>query len=324
MKILVTGAGGFIGANLVNQLLINNYDVNAFFRYTSSGNKGNLSEYGFEMWQENDFGTYFGDIRSLSDIKRAMEGCDRVVHLAAQIAIPWSYKSPFEFMEVNVKGSMNVFQAARDLGVKRVVHMSTSEVYGTCQTGKPMDENHPQVAQSPYAASKIAADKFAKSFYLSYGTPIVIARSFNTFGPYQSNRAVIPSIILQALDKNEIELGSVNCRRDFNYVDDTASALMKICLSDKGNGEEYNLCSGIDYSIGDIVEIVADELGKELTMKIDKQRVRPVGSEVDILIGNGEKANKEFGLGGRTPFRYGIQQTIEYFREHFKPERFTL
>jgi nucleoside-diphosphate-sugar epimerase len=213
--------------------------------------------------------------------------------------------------------------AAKELELERIVHISTSEVYGTAQYD-PMDERHPQVAQSPYSASKIGADKICQSFHRSFDLPVVIARPFNTYGPRQSGRAVIPSIICQALERDKIMLGSINARRDFNYIDDTASKIITMALSDVGGGKEFNLCSGRSYSIGDIVSIVGKILGKELKMEIDQQRVRPANSEVARLIGDGEYGMRMFLFNRYTPIEEGLEKTIEYFKEHRRHERFTL
>ena len=329
-NVLVTGAGGFIGSHLVEMLMeddLVDHHVTAFLRYTSSGNRGCLGPI-YSNWIDDHpdlFKTVYGDIRSRDDVYRAVKdnNITHIIHLAAQIAIPWSYLSPEQFVETNTIGTLNVLMAAKEFGVERMVHMSTSEVYGSAQE-VPMDEHHPQVAQSPYAASKIAADKLCESFHRSFSLPVVIARPFNTYGPRQSGRAVIPSIILQALEKDEIELGSILCRRDFNYVEDTAKNIVKLCFSDMGAGKAYNLCSGEDHSLGRIVERVGRLMCKNLTTKIDEKRVRPKDSEVDRLVGDGAIANETFGLPMRTDIMAGLRKTIEYFKEHQRPERFTL
>jgi dTDP-glucose 4,6-dehydratase len=323
MNVLVTGAGGFIGSHLVEALHAKDGRVTAFLRYTSSNSIGCLKDITLLSDLFTDF--VFGDIRSRDDVYRVVKDnkISHIIHLAAQIAIPWSYLSPEEFVNTNVIGTLNILMAAKEFGVRRVVHMSTSEVYGTAQEDI-MDEFHPQVAQSPYAASKIAADKLCESFHRSFGLPVVIARPFNTYGPRQSGRAVIPSIILQALEKNEIQLGSLTCRRDFNYVEDQADALVKLCFSDKGAGKAFNLCSGVDHSLGGIVERVGKILGKNLVIKIDEQRVRPKDSEVDRLCGDGSLFIETFGIHADLDIMEGLKRTIDYFKEHKRPERFTL
>jgi dTDP-glucose 4,6-dehydratase len=312
-KILVTGAGGFIGSHLTEHLLDAGADVTAFLRYTSTGKAGYLD--GIEKNKRRKLKVIFGDIRDRDDGRRAVQGIDIIIHLAAQIAIPYSYIAPADFVSVNVNGTLNMLSAARELKIKRMVHLSTSEVYGSAQY-VPIDEKHPLVAQSPYSASKIAADKLAESFYHSFGTPVVIARPFNTYGPRQSPRAVIPTIILQALRGNTIKLGNVDTRRDLNFVSDTARSLAKIALSTKGTGGQFNIASGKDYSIAEIVETVGDLLGKKLTIKTEKRRVRPKDSEVTRLLGDGSAAVKAFRLGARTDFKKGLKQTLVYYESH--------
>lgn len=319
-EILITGAGGFIGSHLTEYLVHQGHEVTAFVRYTSKGDAG---------WLKSDdhYEIVYGDVHNQSDVSRAAKGNDYIIHLAAQIAIPWSYISPHEFVSTNVTGTLNVLLAARDLNVKRMIAISTSEIYGTAQY-KPMDEKHPLVSQSPYSASKIAAEKMAQAFHRSFETPVVIVRPFNAYGPRQSNRAVIPSIILQALKHDEpniqIRLGSLTAKRDFNYVTDVVENLTKILFSEFGTGREYNLCSGLSYSLSGIVERVGTLLGKNLVPALDDIRVRPKHSEVDELIGDGDCANELFGLSPRTDIMEGLKQTIRYFEENKKEEKFTL
>jgi NAD dependent epimerase/dehydratase len=322
-KILITGAGGFIGSHLTEYLDFQGHDVIAFVRYTSSGTAGLLDTVNYTT-DNPGFNIVQGDIRNQSDVFRAAEGCDYIIHLAAQIAIPWSYISPHEFVSTNVMGTLNVLMAAKKFKVKRMIAISTSEIYGTAQY-KPMDEKHPLVSQSPYSASKIAAEKMAQAFHRSFETPVVIVRPFNAFGPRQSNRAVIPSIVLQVLSgKKEIMLGSLTARRDFNYVTDVVENLTKILFSEFGTGREYNLCSGMSYSLSGIVERVGTLMGVDLIPVLDDQRVRPKHSEVDELIGDGDCANELFGLPQRTDIMEGLKQTIRYFEENKKEEKFTL
>ncbi len=309
-KILVTGAGGFIGSHVTEYLLGTGAEVTAFLRYTSTGGIGHLAEFAPEM--QRKLHLVYGDIRNRDDVVRAISGNNIVIHLAAQIAIPYSYVSPADFLTVNATGTMNILAAGRAAKVRRIVHLSTSEVYGSAQY-VPIDEKHPLVAQSPYAASKIAADKIAESFHRSFRSPVVIARPFNTYGPRQSARAVIPTIILQALRGKTVKLGNTETRRDLNFVADTASALAKMALSSKGAGEQFNLATGRDYSIAELVGIIGDILGKNLTIKTDRRRIRPQGSEVEHLQGNGSRAAKTFKLGRRTDIKSGLKKTIAYF-----------
>ncbi|MCK5126673.1 MAG: SDR family NAD(P)-dependent oxidoreductase [candidate division Zixibacteria bacterium] len=314
-KILVTGASGFIGSHVTELLLEAGARVTAFVRYTSSGQAGFLDEF------KNDCPKRLkiirGDIRNRDDVCRAAKGNDIIINLAAQIAIPYSYLAPDDFLDVNAGGFLNVYHAACEYKIKRVVQLSTSEVYGSAQY-VPIDEKHPIVAQSPYSASKISADKLAESFFRSFAFPVVTARPFNTYGPRQSARAVIPTIILQALTKKTIKLGNIDTRRDMNFVLDTASALIKIALSSKGTGGVYNLCTGIDISIGEIVAIVEDIMGKKLTIKTERKRVRPKKSEVTRLMGDGSLADRTFRLKKRTDIRKGLKQTIVYFEKRIK------
>lgn len=312
-KILVTGAGGFIGSHITEFLLNSGADVTAFLRYTSTGAIGHLAE--LSRKAQRKLILVYGDIRNRDDVIRAVSGNDIIIHLAAQIAIPYSYISPADFLNVNATGTMNILAAGREAKVRRIVHLSTSEVYGSAQY-VPIDENHPLVAQSPYAASKIAADKIAESIHRSFGVPVVIARPFNTYGPRQSARAVIPTIILQALRGKTIKLGNTDTRRDLNFVADTALALAKMALSTKGSGKQFNIATGKDYSIAELVELVADILGKNLAIKTDRRRIRPRGSEVVRLQGDGSRAAKMFRLGRRTDIRTGLKKTIAYFESN--------
>lgn len=307
---MITGAGGFIGSHVTEHLLGNGADVTVFLRYTSTAAIGHLADLKPDIRRR--LALVYGDIRNRDDVVRAVYGNDIIIHLAAQIAIPYSYISPADFLNVNAAGTLNILAAGREAQVKRIVHLSTSEVYGSAQY-VPIDERHPLVAQSPYAASKTAADKAAESFYRSFGTPVVIARPFNTYGPRQSARAVIPTIILQALRGKTIRLGNIDTRRDLNYVGDTAAALVRMALSSKGVGEQFNIATGKDYSIAELVEFVADILGKNLAIKTDRRRIRPKGSEVVRLQGDGSRAAKTFRLARRTDIRTGLKKTIAYY-----------
>jgi len=314
-KILVTGAGGFIGSHLTEALLGQGIDVTAFVRYTSTGSAGYLDN--LDKNRRKKLKIVHGDIRDRDDVARAVKGNDIILHLAAQIAIPYSYLAPVDFVRVNVEGTLNILMAARRFKIKRLVQMSTSEVYGSAQY-LPIDENHPQVAQSPYAASKIAADKLVESFHRSYGIPAVIARPFNTYGPRQSPRAVIPTIILQALRGRIVRLGNVDSRRDLNFVADTAGALVKIGLSSKGKGGQFNIATGKDYAAAELVTMIGDILGKNLTIKTEKRRVRPKKSEVDRLLGDSTRADKIFRLGRKTEIEKGLKETVAYYESHIE------
>jgi len=316
-KILVTGADGFIGSHLTEALVRRGYDVRAFVLYNSFNSWGWLDKCGDDI--RGRFEVFAGDIRDPHGVRTAMAGCDAVLHLAALIAIPYSYHSPDTYVDTNVKGTLNVLQAARQLGVRRVVHTSTSEVYGTARF-VPSTEDHPLQGQSPYSATKIAADQLAYSFWASFGTPVVIARPFNTYGPRQSARAVIPTIISQiAAGKRQIHLGAVSPTRDFNYVQDTAAAFIAALESDVGNGEVVNFGSNFEISVGDTAALIAETMGAEIEIVTDEARLRPERSEVERLWAANDKARALFGwqpaYGGREGFKRGIAETIEWFGE---------
>ena len=314
-KILITGADGFIGSHLTEYLVRAGYDVRAFVLYNSFNSWGWLDHCPKDI--EGKFEVFAGDIRDPYGVKKAMTGCDIVLHLAALIAIPYSYHSPDTYVDTNIKGTLNVVQAARELGCSKVVHTSTSEVYGTALF-VPITEQHPLQGQSPYSASKIGADQIAMSFYLSFGTPVAIIRPFNTYGPRQSARAVIPSIISQiASGKSVLKLGSLTPTRDFNYVSDTVRAFESIMNSDQSVGEEINAGSNFEISIGDTVQLIADVLNKQVTIETDQERLRPEKSEVERLWADNSRLKSlttwspEFsGVDG---FRRGIEKTAEWF-----------
>ncbi len=317
-RVLVTGAGGFIGSHLVELLCELGCDVTAFFRYTSHGSRGAL-DFGsvsgsVSESSDEKYRCVFGDIRDPESCQRAVEGTEYIFHLAAQIAIPYSYLSPRDFLQVNAIGTANLLQAAREVGsLKRFVATSTSEVYGSAQFA-PIDESHPLAPQSPYAASKVASDKMAESYAASYGLPVTIIRPFNTYGPRQSPRAVIPTIISQALKSSSIRLGQTNTKRDFLFATDTARGIAHCAASAKTKGETVNLCSGIETSIGGVVDEVGKILGGKLTVITDKKRVRPKKSEVTRLLGDGSKAEKLCGFKSQVSLREGLTKTIEYWR----------
>lgn len=316
-KILITGADGFIGSHLTEALVRLGYKVRAFVLYNSFNSWGWLDY--CEPDVKGRFEIFAGDIRDPHGVMEAMRGCDAVLHLAALIAIPYSYHSPDTYVDTNVKGTLNVLQAARDLGVNKVVHTSTSEVYGTARF-VPITEEHPLQGQSPYSATKIAADQLAYSFYASFGLPVVIARPFNTYGPRQSARAVIPTIITQiANGQRQIKLGAVSPTRDFNYVADTVAGFVAALESDRGIGEVINLGSNFEISIGDTAHAIAEAMGTSIEIITDDQRLRPEKSEVERLWASNTKARELLGwqpqYGGRDGFMRGLTETITWFRE---------
>jgi len=315
MKVLVTGADGFIGSHLVEALVARGHDVRAFVLYNSFNSWGWLDH--APRYVRDNLDVFAGDVRDPHGVKAAMHGCDAVLHLAALIAIPYSYHSPDTYVETNVKGTLNVLQAARELGIKRVVHTSTSEVYGTARF-VPITEEHPLQGQSPYSASKIGADQLAYSFYASFELPVVIARPFNTYGPRQSARAVIPTIITQiASGKNVLKLGAVSPTRDFNFVKDTVSGFVAALESQAGAGEVINFGSNYEISIGDTAKLIADVMGKIVEITTDEVRLRPKNSEVERLWADNRKAMEILGwqpeYGSGDGFRKGILETVEWF-----------
>ena len=314
-KILVTGADGFIGSHLVETLVRQKYNVRAFVMYNSFNTWGWLDHASKEIKEQIEIFT--GDIRDPYGVKEAMKGCDVVLHLAALIAIPYSYHSPDTYIDTNIKGTLNIVQAARELGIEKVVHTSTSEVYGTAQF-VPITEEHPLQGQSPYSASKIGADQIAMSFYNSFATPVAIIRPFNTYGPRQSARAVIPTIITQiANGHRKIKLGSVSPTRDFNYVKDTVNGFIAVAESKNSVGQVINIGSNYEISIGDTVQLIAESMGVEIEIEIDEQRLRPEKSEVERLWASNAKAKRLLGwepaYGGRDGFKQGLKETIEWF-----------
>ena len=314
-KILVTGADGFIGSHLVEALLARGYDVRAFVLYNSFNSWGWLDTLPEDMKAHLD--VFCGDIRDPHGVKTAMQDCDIVFHLAALIAIPYSYHSPDTYIDTNVKGTLNVVQAARELGVKKVIQTSTSEVYGTAQF-TPITEEHPLQGQSPYSASKIGADQIAMSFYNSFNTPVSVVRPFNTFGPRQSARAVIPTIISQiASGMTKIKLGALDPIRDFNYVQDVVDGFIAAAESDKSIGEVINIGSGYKISIGDTAKLIAKLMNKEIEFEEDVKRLRPEKSEVWELQASNEKAKTLLNwapeYSGEKGLERGLSKTIEWF-----------
>ena len=316
-KILITGADGFIGSHLTEALVRRGNKVRAFVQYNSFNSWGWLDSCSADV--AGQFEVFAGDIRDPNGVKEAMQGCDEVLHLAALIAIPFSYHSPDTYVETNVKGTLNVLQAARALGVRRLIHTSTSEVYGTARF-VPITEGHPLQGQSPYSATKIAADQLAYSFYASFGLPVVIARPFNTYGPRQSARAVIPTIITQiANGKRQIKLGAVSPTRDFNYVQDTVAGFVAALNAENGLGEVVNFGSNFEISIGDTAQLIAEAMGKEIEIVTEEARLRPEKSEVERLWAANAKAKQLFGweptYGGREGFKRGLKETAAWFTQ---------
>lgn len=313
-RVLVTGSDGFIGSHLTEELVKQGYQVRAFVLYNSFNTWGWLDSLPKEIMDNVE--VFTGDVRDPNGVKEAMKGCDAVFHLAALIAIPFSYHSPDTYVDTNIKGTLNVLQAARDLGTDRVLVTSTSEVYGTARY-VPIDEKHPYQGQSPYSATKIGADRLAESFYRSFDLPMSIVRPFNTYGPRQSARAVIPTIITQLLaGKTEIKLGSLTPTRDFNFVKDTANGFIKIYESDKTIGEEINIATQHEISIGQLAEELIRQINPEATIVCDEERLRPEKSEVNRLLGSNEKI---LGLTDWKPqytFEQGLAETIEFFKNN--------
>ncbi|HIW80361.1 MAG TPA: NAD-dependent 4,6-dehydratase LegB [Candidatus Acetatifactor stercoripullorum] len=313
-KVLVTGADGFIGSHLTESLLEKGYDVRAFTYYNSFNTWGWLDTLPKEKLSQIEI--FSGDIRDPNGVRTSMKGMDMVFHLAALIAIPFSYHSPDSYVDTNVKGTLNVLQAARDLSLEKVLITSTSEVYGTAQY-VPIDEKHPFQGQSPYSATKIGADRLAESFYRSFQLPVSIVRPFNTYGPRQSARAVIPTIITQLLSgKEEIKLGSLTPTRDFNYVKDTAAGFIAIAESDKTVGEEINIASQNEISIGELAEEIIRQINPKAKIVCDEQRLRPEKSEVNRLLGSNEKIKRLTDWNPEYSLEQGIEETIFWVREN--------
>lgn len=324
-KVLVTGAGGFIGSHLTELLVEQGYDVRAFVHYNSFNTWGWLDT--LPENTKNAIDVFAGDIRDPNGVKDAMKGCDAVFHLAALIAIPFSYHSPDTYVDTNIKGTLNVLQAARDLETERVLVTSTSEVYGTAQY-VPIDEKHPYQGQSPYSATKIGADRLAESFYRAFDLPVTIVRPFNTFGPRQSARAIIPTVITQLLSgKQEIKLGSLTPTRDFNYVKDTANGFYRIFLSNQTVGQEINISTQKEHSIGDVANELIRQINPNAVIVCDEQRVRPEKSEVNRLLGCNEKIMRLTDWCQQYTFEEGIAETIEFLRNNlnrYKPDIYNL
>ncbi|HPT59786.1 MAG TPA: NAD-dependent 4,6-dehydratase LegB [Fervidobacterium sp.] len=319
MKILVTGAEGFIGSHLTELLVEKGYSVKAFVRYNFTNNWGWLETSKYLK----DIEIYTGDVRDYDSVYDAMKDVDVVFHLAALIGIPYSYVSPLAYIKTNTEGTYNILEAGRKLGVDRIIVTSTSEIYGTAQY-VPIDEKHPYNPQSPYAASKASADHLALSYYRSFGTPVTIIRPFNTYGPRQSARAIIPTIITQVLSgKTQIRLGNLTPTRDLNYVKDTANGFITVGLHEKTIGDVYNIGSGREISIGELVQKIIDLLGRHVEIVQDEQRVRPDKSEVERLLCNANKAKALTGWEPKYTLEEGLKETIEWIQnnmQYYKPD----
>lgn len=314
-RVLVTGADGFIGSHLVEELVKKGHEVKAFIYYNSFNSWGWLDSLSEEVMESVE--VFAGDIRDPNGVREAMKGCNAVFHLAALIAIPFSYHSPDAYVDTNIKGTLNVLQAARERQI-RVLITSTSEVYGTAKY-VPIDEQHPYQGQSPYSATKIGADRLAESFYRSFELPVSIVRPFNTYGPRQSARAVIPTIITQLLvGKTEIKLGSLTPTRDFNYVKDTANGFISIYNSSKAIGEEINIATGIEHSIGDLANELIAQINPKAVIICDEQRLRPEKSEVNRLLGCNKKIKKLTDWEPQYSFKQGLSETVRFLQENIQ------
>lgn len=311
-RVLVTGAAGFIGSHLIEKLLNIGCNVKAFIHYNSINSWGWLDSLSKDKLKEIEIFT--GDIRDPNGVREAMKNIEEVYHLAALIAIPFSYHSPDSYVDTNIKGTLNVLQAARDLDTKRILITSTSEVYGSAKF-VPITEEHPYQGQSPYSATKIGADRLAESFYRSFSLPITIVRPFNTYGPRQSARAIIPTIIMQLLSgKNEIKLGALTPTRDFNYVKNTVNGFVEIAKSQNTIGEEINIASQREISIRNLAEELIKQLNPKAKIICEEERIRPKNSEVNRLLGSNEKLKKLTQWSEEYTFEEGIKETIEWFK----------
>lgn len=323
-KVLLTGAGGFIASHLVERLVSEGAQVRAFVRYNSRNDVGMLRLVAPDAFARIEI--VLGDLRDVEAVNEAMRDVDTVFHLGALIAIPYSYVHPREVIETNVMGTLNVLMAARDFGVRRVVHTSTSEVYGTAQY-TPIDEAHPLQGQSPYSASKIGADKIAESFYRSFDVPVVTLRPFNTYGPRQSARAVIPTIITQALTSDEVKLGSLDPSRDFTFVADTVNGFMCVAEAEDVLGQEFNLGTDNTIRIGDLAEKIFHMIGRKPKVATDSQRIRPGKSEVMKLWASNQKARELIGWEPRVSLDEGLRLTIEWIADHldlYRSDQYTV
>jgi dTDP-glucose 4,6-dehydratase len=319
-KTLVTGAGGFIGGHLTEALIRQGANVRAFVRYNSRGDLGQVEGLPKDIQQEVEIS--LGDLKDPEAVRRSVKDCEVIFHLGSLIAIPFSYTNPTDFVQTNVVGTTNLLNACLHSKLEKMVHTSTSEVYGTALY-TPIDEKHPLQAQSPYSATKIGADKLAESYYRAFDLPVTIARPFNVYGPRQSARAVIPTIVLQTLNQNKLMLGSLHPTRDFTYVEDTVNGLMEVAKSSSSIGEAINIGCGQEISIGDLAKMILAIMGKEAEILKEEQRVRPRKSEVDRLICDNSKARELLDWEPRTSLEEGLTSTINWCRDHVEEYRTT-
>jgi len=320
-KVLVTGAGGFIGSHLTERLFELGAKIRAFVRYTSRADEGFIKYFSDDLRKNMDI--VYGDIRELETVAKAMDGVDIIFNLAALVGIPYSYIHPQEVIEANTIGTLNVLMAARDVGIEKLVQTSTSEVYGTARY-VPINEDHPKQPQSPYSASKIAADAIALSFYHSFDLPVAVIRPFNTYGPRQSDRAVIPSIISQALTKDRLTLGNTTPTRDFTFVTDTAEGFIKVAESESV-GMEINIGSGREISIEDLTRKIISLVGRDIVIEHDKERVRPAHSEVQRLCADNTRARNVLGWSPKVSLTHGLEETINFIKDNpgfYDPDKY--
>lgn len=315
-RVLVTGAGGFIGSHLSERLVEMGANVRALVHYNALGNWGWLDQ----SPVRSQIQVVAGDVCDRDSVRQAVQGVEIVFHLAALIAIPYSYHAPASYVRTNVEGTLNILQVSRELGVERVVHTSTSEVYGTARYA-PIDESHPLQGQSPYSASKIGADKLAEAFYLSFGLPVVTVRPFNTFGPRQSARAVIPTIITQCLTGKTVRLGNLHPTRDLNYVANTVEGFVLAAATPEAVGKTINLGSGREISIGDLAQLIAQLVGQPITIESEEQRARPDGSEVERLLADNTLAGSLLKWKPATTLEEGLEHTIQWVQQHLERYR---
>jgi NAD dependent epimerase/dehydratase len=315
-KVLVTGAGGFIGSHLTERLVELGADVSALVRYTSTGTWGWLDR----STVKNQMNVILGDIRDQDAVLKFMDGVEIVFHLAALIGIPYSYHAPLSYVRTNIEGTVNILQSAMRCNVERVLQTSTSEVYGSART-VPISEEHPLQGQSPYSATKIGADKIAESFYLAFGLPVVVVRPFNTYGPRQSARAVIPTIVTQALRESAISLGNLEPTRDLNYVADQVEGFIRAAEAPNAVGQVINLGTGQEISIGKLAEMILSMMGKRLPILTDDERQRPEGSEVDRLCADNTRAREILGWAPKYTLTEGLSRTIEWLSENHERYR---
>jgi len=321
-KVLVTGAGGFIGSHLTESLFERGAKIRAFVRYTSRADEGFIKYFSDDLKKDMDI--VYGDIRELETVVKAVDGVDIIFNLAALVGIPYSYIHPQEVIEANTIGTLNLLMAARDTGIEKLVQTSTSEVYGTARY-VPINEDHPKQPQSPYSASKIAADAIALSFYHSFDLPVALIRPFNTYGPRQSDRAVIPSIISQALTKDSLTLGNMTPTRDFTFVTDTAEGFIKVAESEKSLGTEINIGSGREISIEDLTRKIISLVGRDIVVERDEERLRPAHSEVERLCADNTRARDLLGWRPKVSLTQGLEETISFIRSNpgfYDPDKY--